>query len=1280
MLGDIAAWWTQHHSQYTVPDLTELPIFTAFLEEQGNYDRTVQGKRETMVGEQEDRVLTWDWGTERETLRKVKGNWAYQRRFREAAADLSITAGSSASEEWGEVEISLSEDCKSYERWRLSPQSRLYERFSLRGFTKRGTKSSESIHFSGNLELSNETYSESPSDSHSERIWQRGDLRGSDKTHQEGGFSYGESHVDSVDFSEAKSWHRDSEHYWGSIQGKAEGKAWSERWDIGGNTHFEERLMEDQGRKSGMRHERQGKDWKRHEWEGLETSEHEGKGNTEEIGQIQQFLEELKTIGLTEMLNSEEVVKKLQAITPVSYSLDAEFLLNERQRLLSAQGSDLQTLMQQIRAIHALVAKQEALKGKMMEEFATPEANLNPLKGLLEELMESSNKTSELMGVLEAKGKKEGELMRGKSKNDAEICEMMLKQLLKLESIKCENVKTALNREKSDQIAEIQAEVASLCAEQDSINASLQHLLPTGASIPSIPASTAPPNGLKAKQALTTALVALLEQSSTAEEGWEGFEAEGMDQGLAEVRSKLSSLVQPLEKSHPELMGEVAALSGHSLTPQRLLSVVQLITQAVSSTAGKPGLPAAAPGLLSLFKPQSHTEEEEYEETVEEVVEVTVDEQIQEMVMKVEDLEQRLNAQDDQITGLKRQLTTKERISQALSEELADFRRSATLYEAREEEISNLTISLRQCKVALSDKTLELQLLQSTCSQLEADAKRANSLQLKLATLEQQYAALEGTLEALQHASLHSPSESTAQLSALREAAKASEQQLKEYADRIASLAVSNKKEHEKRNKQLLLRLIVAISGILRTEKTSVFLVWKVRSEAPISDWDYREMRDRPELRAEWSDGGETEEKWGSEAYLVLRKRCFDDNPLVMRLNQGQICTNSLMELVEMYEFMENVMDRKVIEDNIALEQGKQPLSVSTFLLAAVMSQSEGNKHVADDFLSRFLSTLYAQYRLATPMAVLYARLLGLFSPFPVLLPASVLLLRFNSSFNDLAKVHSLPQIRNTPAFCGKALPLPLLFSSFATQLTDDSISFEHFLTELKPKYASAEEYVCDMIRYQAKKKLQTENAYIMQQFAGKETISEQEFTEKAAKLGFSRAISVEAFREINAGETLKPAKLAEKVQAIVEKHPTGLAVTKGAFLSAILAGYETALRQLTTNIVQKLPKPLSEPYPSEDSFRQAILMVRPGLGQETAGKLFTEVSKWTEEGTVTHVHLVGALALYDTEFSSPFRFSPFPLAEKGSSGGKDQTESPVLPSARIRSPVKLRSSRSLVP
>jgi len=1272
MLGDITAWWALHHSQYTIPVFSELPIFAAYQQGQDSYERTTQGRLEVMTGEKENRVLTWDWGSERETLRREKGNWGYQRRFREAGAEVSIAAGSNDTDEWGEVEITLTEDSKSYERWRLSVQSRLYERFSLRGFTKRGLKASESVHFSGHLEVSSETYSESPSDSHSERIWQRGDLKGSEKTHQEGDFAYGESHVSSAAFTETKSWHRDSEHYWGVIQGKADTKVWSERWDIGQKAHFEERMQEDKGRKAGMRYERKGRDWSRQEWEGVETAEVQKKGDGGETAQMQQFLEEMRTIGLTDVLASEEVIRKLLKITPVSYSLDAEFLLDERQRLSSGTEADLSSLMQQIRAIHTLYGKQEALKGKMIADLGSSEANLGTLRGVLEEGLRKSSAT---LGLIDREDQKEAVQGSGKAKSDLEVCEAVAKCLLKQESTKFERLKVALSPQKPDQMGEIAAEIARLGTLQDSINTALHNLLPASTSVPSLIAPAGPEltTELEAKQALTASLVTLLEQSRSKldEEGWEGFEEQGMDQGLAEVRSKLTSMLQPLEQSHPQLIGEVAALNSHSFTPQKLLSVVQLITQAVEATKGaaQPSLPTATVGLFSLFKPPAVLEEE-YEETVEEVVEVTVDEQIQEMVLQVEVMEQRLSAQDGQIAALKKQLVTKERIAQALGEELTDLRRSAEVFEAREEELSNLSLALRQCKVALSDKALELQQLTAACSQLQTDAKRAKSLELKLATLERQHAALEGTLEALQHSAL-APSTSTAQLTALRESAKASEQQIKEQKDCILRLTASNKEEQEKRNRQLLLRLVSAISVTLKTERTRVFLVWKVRSEAPISDWDYRDMRARPQLDREWSIGGEEIRAKGvSEAYMVLRKQCFEGNPLVARLDKGEVCTNSLMAQLEMYEFMEDLLDRKAVADSSALAQGQRPVPLPDFLVATVITKSEGNSHLTDDFLARFLSTLYAQYRLSTPMAVLYSRLLGLFHPFSVLLPASVLLLRFHARFTSLTKTHSLPQPHNMPLFCGPALPFPLLFTTFARELAADSASSLHFFTALQ----SAGEALCDLIRYYAKQDRKTENEYIQKQF--KEAISEEDWMEVVGKWDFPKAVSREVFREMQRGEVVSREELAGRVKAVGAKFPDGLPVTKGQFLFAVLCGYEAALRQILTELADKLENSALEPS-SEDTFCRAVLAIRPSLRPEVPGQLFAQAVQWAGDAGVTKSLFLGVLGLYGPEVNSPFLISTFPLTETAQTGSEGQAKSPLLPSSRLRSALKFQASRS---
>lgn len=1266
MLGDISTWWALHHSQYTIPAFSELPIFKAFQQSQDCYERTVQGRLEAMTGEGEDRVLTWDWGSERESLRKEQGNWLYQRRFREAGAEVSIVGGSNAQEEWGEVSIALSEDSKSYERWRLAPLSRLYERFSLRGFTKRGLKSSESVHFSGHIEVSNETYSESPSDCHSERIWLRGDLKGSEKKHQEGDFAYGESHVNGANFNETKSWHRDSEHYWGVIQGKAETKVWSERWDIGGKAHFEERTQQDQGRKAGMRFERRGQDWSRQEWEGVEDAELQKQGSSGETVQMQQFLEEMRTVGLSHTLASEEVVRKLLETTPASYSLDAEFLMDERKRLSSNTTSDLPSLMQQIRSINSLNAKQEVLKGKMIAESSTSEADLETLRGLLEEGL---RKSSETLGQI-AKKDQEEVLMGPGTATPLERCEMLAKRLLALESAKYEHLKAAFSAQKSDQTAIIASEMARLGAEQDSINATLRKLLPATTPVPSpsVPPTPELTTELAVKQVLTASLASLLEQSRSNgdEEGWEGFEEQGMDQGLVEVRSKLTSMVQPLEKSHPQLMEQVAALNSHSFTPQNLLSVMQLITQAVEATkeATHP-----ATGLLSLFKPPT-VQEEEYEETVEEVVEITVDEQIQEMVQQVEAMEQRVSVQEEQIAALKKQLVTKERVAQALGEELADLRRSAEVFEAREEEVSNLSLSLRKCKVALSDKALELQQLQTVCSQLETDAKRAQSLEQKLTTLERQYSALEGTLEALQH-SAQSPSAATAQLTALLESAKASEQQVKEQRECILRLTANNKEEHKKRNKQLLLRLVSAISVTLRTERTHVFLVWKMRSEAPISEWDYKEMRARPQLTREWTTGeSENMAKGVSEAYIILRKRCFDGNQLLARLDKGEICTNSLMNQLEMYDFMENLLDRKAIADISALEQGKQPSALSDFLVTTVLNNNEGNQHLAEDFVARFLCTLYAQYRLSTPMAVLYSRLLGLFHPFPVLLPASVLLLRFNSRFNGLAKTHSLSQPRNMSVFCGPALPFPLLFTSFVSELASDSCSFQCFLTALQP-IASARDCLYDLIRANEA----TEAGYIQKQF--KATISEEEFLERTEKWGFPRAISRQVFKEMQTGEGLSRAELTEKVKAMGSKFPTGLSVTKSLFLTAILCGYEAALRQVLTELAEELENTLLEPI-SEDSFRGTMRTIRPNRGQDQVEQLLTQAVQWAEGEVVTKAHLMGVLGLYAPESSSPFLISAFPLAETAQTSSEEQAKSPLLPSSRLRSALKFQSSRSM--
>ena len=1243
MLGDKTAWWAMHHSSYPLPNLTDLPIYTAFREEEEKkHDRNPES------GDSDDRTLTCDRGNERETLRKDKGVWVYEKRFREAGSAISITMGMNDSEEWGEIEICPNEEVKSYEKWRLSPSKREFERFSLRNFTKRGTKSGQSVHFSGLTESWNETYSESPSTTHSERMWERGDFAGTEKTHQEGDISYGELTVKSPSFSESKTWHRDSEHYWGVIQGSAEGKTWSERWDIGAKAHFEERFMQENGKKSGLVYERKGTEWRRQEWEGMEMNTQEMKSG--EHSQILQLLEEIRSAQMTQIMTSEEVLKQLLKYAPSSYSLDTEFLLNERQRLALNTMSDIPTAVGEIKALQTLLNKQETLKGTIVGDSNMPQSSDFPWKERLGEVIKQSLETLRMVSLEEIEN--EGSLEEGKIMTEKSLYDSLLNRLLELETRKSALIKDVFER---------------VATEQTRINTTLQQMLPDPAPIPTLP--TLPHSTLTKSilslQDLTSSLVRMVSETR-ADEGWEEGATEGMDTGLAEVRTKLTSMVRPFEASHPELATEIASLNQQTLTPQRLLSVVELLTKAV--TANQPP-PSAITGLISLVKPQ---QEVEYEE-VEEVVEVTEDEQIQEMIVQIEDMENRLHVQEDQITGLKKQLVTKDRQLQAANEELKDLRRSVEVFDARDEELTQTKIALKQSRIELSDKILLLQQTQTTCAQLEKDAKLVTNLQQKVSILERENASLQHALESLQRVS--QPSEVTSQLKSLRDAAKLAEDQLKTQNECISKLTANSKIEHEKRNKQLLLRLVSAISGTLKTERTRTFLVWKVRSEAPISDWDYRDMRKRPSLSTNLKlRGDDLKGKWILEADLMLKKRVIEENELITRLDKSEICTNSLLELSEMYEFMETALNTKFTSDLSLLEQEKTPKSVSSYLLDLILQENEGNKHLADEFLSRFLSTLYSQYRLNAPMAVLYSRLLGLFHSNPVILPISVLYLKFNAKFNDFSQEKFIPQPGNRELLCGKAVSLDGILAVLGQELAADASSFEWFLSEMKPRGVKAAEYVCELGKFYAKSRNMTEIEYFWTLFNGKSKVNCEEFGNLAGNLAVSKEILVECFEEISENGEITKDLLSSHINSVKKQYPTGIPITKSEFLSGILSGCEASLQTVLSSISNQVKSPKEDPL-SEAEFSEYVRRMSSDLDSDQVEAMYREAGRWSEDGSVRYSHVVGVVSVQDRRYTSPFRL---PLAlGRDTRDSQDPIKSQNSASVRLRSALKYQGSRS---
>ena len=461
---------------------------------------------------------------------------------------------------------------------------------------------------------------------------------------------------------------------------------------------------------------------------------------------------------------------------------------------------------------------------------------------------------------------------------------------------------------------------------------------------------------------------------------------------------------------------------------------------------------------------------------------------------------------------------------------------------------------------------------------------------------------------------------------------KDSNEQLRKLADELA--------QKEAKIRDLLLeieRLKKVIEDHIKKFKLSLtrnFLIrlchtYKEMERQGFSKWrGYKKEQQVPKLNLIPCSSLPEESKDESSqiADQILNKTAsdlFSSNKIILQYNQISSSTEKPLSFINVFKFLEELMDKKFESDKQEVSESKPVTSMPEFMMEFLI-KTYGIQSLALKFLSQFIGGFYDIYKEGNKYAAFFARILQIFHPEPAPLSLAVFIVKARMDFHPLIDTYERSVLQSERkndagrnafdnAGCGGKAFLGDTIELIYALFQDDPAGGEMALELIKPEKVSVEDYVAYKICHKMAKIGKTPEMIfnLLDKDAGG-TVDCKEFisgTKGDLDLWISdgnvqklmEALDANQSKEISKESFMS--KINMKFLLDCNKNPSWT-VSKCSFLSALLDVFSSKQRKLL-RVLHEKSKP-SGTF-NKQQFASSLLDLDPNLDGQTIDKMYDE-------------------------------------------------------------------------
>lgn len=600
--------------------------------------------------------------------------------------------------------------------------------------------------------------------------------------------------------------------------------------------------------------------------------------------------------------------------------------------------------------------------------------------------------------------------------------------------------------------------------------------------------------------------------------------------------------------------------------------------------------------------------------------ETTSETEVQNLKETLERVQTIIREHEDQIASLRRQLEdTKKRLGIS-EEEAADLRKYKPLFEDRDIQCKDFEARNKKLEMDNSDQKLAIDANNAEITRL---GELVNSLEKFKETAldnEKEISHLKGVISNYEEILGDRKAQFGDVVNSLNDRISALDSRIKELEAEIARLKKQLEAKEMDRRKQLMLRVVSALSTTLKTEKFSTFLGWKAKSDEPLEILSDSVLREFPEVTStviedeqEFTSEEATKLTEAEQPILTTRRNQLSNNIIFKHMRTGFLSFEPAQPVADWLALAEELLEKKMEADTADLGQKKVPADFASFTIEYLL-HTKGVKKLAQEALQVFIPTLYRLNRDNSPFAVALSQLLHMFSSSPASIEGAILAVRYSQLFRPLfgkyvkgrEERHVSAETPGNLAFTGGEALLIDVLNEFYEPLMKDDVSLWHFLRQIKPLKVPVGDYVLSVVHWFAHAKKHMNHHEVWEAIAhGKPAVTQDEFVNEMISWGLhlSPRILKEAFAALAPGGQLTEEITVNRGEILRKMEPEDFLVTRGSFMLGVLQAMKARIRRNALKLRNQFQVNGSDSL-DDSAFTQLAMVWDPALPEEVRPKL----------------------------------------------------------------------------
>mmetsp|Transcript_29492 Transcript_29492/g.29221 ORF Transcript_29492/g.29221 Transcript_29492/m.29221 type:complete len:1237 (+) Transcript_29492:328-4038(+) len=1135
----------------------------------------------------------------------------------------------------------------------LEREKKIYEEETLSGEVITGNKS-RIICNCPTVEHRNENYWKKPDDKGDEKYWTIGRAIGSEKSYEKDGTSWGENTLQDQDKNEKKTWKKEPEKEQEHVEGTNGKVKWVENRVKEPNHEHEDKLWTEKDKKWGEFSEKKPNKSYRVEWEGEKPT---FGGNGLSADRLSDIYE--KQLKLAK--ESETTLAKLSGLVP-STKDEVEKLAEILKNVQKPDFDNPDSLEEKIKELIDIENKQEALKQIALEALPARENltdKIDKLENQTKDILNNATREASLAVqdgddskvALEAIKNLLEELAREIPENNSDALEKISKRLGLLEKI--EKVRKDAREKTAKEVRNLKDEVDAKANEleqekQKSEELKAQHeaqiqmlqdtLEQNEKLVDQLTQESTEKNGiinqLKDKNtSLQNEVDALKEQVTKLEDD------------LDKANQEIKNLKRLLNEKDNEIQSMKASIENYEKLSQEAFKGDQGLLDSLKAelAAAKEDLANKAKTIFDLEE-QLKSKEDEIQGLKNN--KAGLEGQVENLNKEIEDLKAQLLALQDENKELQEKaahynpeekaillkiIEDKDSALSEIEDQLADAKKYHQLYLLIKEEKDECEQKIQEQDVDISELERKIRELTQENEELKYKTRQLDQLIKTAAALENENQKLHTQLAYLEEFSGDKSKEVQRAIEELTSEISKREAIIKDLNDQIEALKAKLNALERKHNLAMNRNFLIRFINAYKNKQNQSFFYW--RSLKPVRKSIPEETKE-PELIEIPENMDESDRK----NYAAAAKGMMDENRYLIETNiitksleQAAVKGEKPLSYLNVFKFLEDLMDKKYETDRKDLTDRRQPRSMTEFMMEYI-TRNFGIQSLAFKFLGQFIPGLQQVYREGNKYAIFYSRLLQVFHPEPVPYNLAIYLVRarigFNPLIEKLEKARAVQGKKQTGAPTGTTHGraaydlastgglallsdvIDLILVTFATDKESGTLALEL----IKPEAVGLDNYVAYMITHKMAKMGKTpEMIFNVLDKDGGGSISTTEFiagVKQDLDLWISDANIQQLLQSLDkdgSGELEKTeftGRINMKYLMECNRNPDWV-VSKASYLIALVEVFKARQRKDAAHLYSDFSRFNSETINLEQ-FTQLVQQYDPNLSPEQVSELFT--------------------------------------------------------------------------